>query len=183
MAGLASTSQLRMSFLRHALFTVPAVLLLGTLSGKLAGAGAGNPWFAALRKPAFTPPGWAFGLVWTILYILLGLSLAMVVHAHGAKARQRALAMFALQLALAFAWPSIFFAFHRLSLALSAGAAMIVLTMGMILLVWRIRVSAALLLYPYLGWLMFATALTYEIRMLNPDPVLVPGAATLNIQL
>jgi benzodiazapine receptor len=183
MAGIASKSQLRMSFLRYALFTVPAVLLFGTLSGKLAGAGDGNRWFAALHKPGFTPPGWVFGLAWTILYILLGLSLAMVLHAHGAKARQRALALFALQLALAFAWPSIFFAFHRLGLALSVIAAMIVITVFTVFLIWRIRVTAALLLYPYLGWLMFAAALTYRIQLLNPDPALVPEGPTLNIQL
>src|SRR5438105_2862675 len=81
MAGLASKSQLRMSFLRYALVTVPALLLLGTLSGALSGAGSANLWFAALRKPPMMPPAWVFGAVWTLLYILIGLSLAMVLHA------------------------------------------------------------------------------------------------------
>jgi benzodiazapine receptor len=184
MAGIASRSQLRMSFLRYALFTVPGVLLLGTLSGQLAGAGYGNPWFDALHKPAFMPPGWAFGAAWTILYILLGLSLAMVLHAHGAKDRRKAWILFALQLALNFAWSPVFFAYHRIGLALSLVAAMIVLAIGMIFLIWRIRVTAALLLYPYLGWLMFAAALTYQIMMLNPDAEgLVPAGQTINIQL
>jgi translocator protein len=184
MAGIASKSQLRMSFLRYALFTVPGVLLLGTLSGQLAGAGYGNPWFDALHKPGFMPPGWAFGAAWTILYILLGLSLAMVLHAHGAKDRRKALILFAFQLALNFAWPPVFFAWHQLGLALSLIAAMIVLTVGMIFLIWRIRIAAAFLLYPYLGWLMFAAALTYQVMMLNPDAErLVPAGQTINIQL
>ena len=84
MAGIASKSQLRMSFLRYALFTVPGVLLLGTLAGALGGAGEDNAWFAALRKPAMMPPGWAFGAAWTLLYIMLGLSLAMLLHARDA---------------------------------------------------------------------------------------------------
>jgi tryptophan-rich sensory protein len=184
MAGIASKSQLRMSFLRYALFTVPGVLLLGTLSGRLSGAGAGNPWFDALDKPSFMPPGWAFGAAWTILYILLGLALAMVLHARGAKDRRKALILFALQLALNFAWPPVFFAFHKVELALSLIAAMIVLSVGMIFLIWRIRVPAALLLYPYLGWLMFALALNYQVMVRNPNAgTLVPGAPTIDIPL
>lgn len=184
MRGIASRSELRMSFLRYALFTVPGVLLVGTLSGFLAGAGPGNSWFAALPKPPTMPPGWAFGIAWTILYILLGLSLAMLLHARGAKKRERTLALFAVQLAINFAWTPVFFAWHRTGIALSLIAAMIVLTIGLILALWRIRIVAALLLYPYLGWLMFAIALNYQIVQLNPDAAaVVPGATTLNIQL
>ena len=184
MTGIASKSQLRMSFLRYALFTVPGILLLGTLSGTLSGAGEGNPWFDALAKPDFMPPGWVFGAAWTILYILIGLSLAMVLHARGAKGRQRALILFALQLALNFAWSPVFFALHRVGPALSVIAAMIVATVIMIFVIWRIRVGAALLLYPYLGWLMFASVLNYQIVVLNPDAgALAPSTQTINIEL
>ena len=100
MTGIASRSELRMSFLRYALFTVPAVLLLGMLSGYLSNSGYGNAWFDALRKPSFMPPGWVFGTAWTILYILLGLSLAMLLHARGAAKRERALVIFGLGLLL-----------------------------------------------------------------------------------
>jgi benzodiazapine receptor len=184
MAGIASKSQLRMSFLRYALFTVPAVLLLGTLSGALSGSGNGNAWFASLHKPPIMPPGWAFGVAWTILYILLGLSLAMVLHARGAKDRKRALQLFAVQLVLNFGWSPVFFAFHKVAPALSIIAAMIVVTVGMIFVIWRIRVVAALLLYPYLGWLIFAGALNYQILMLNPHAdALAPRGASTDIPL
>jgi translocator protein len=184
MTGIASKGQLRMSFLRYALFTVPGILLLGTLSGTLAGAGAGNAWFDALVKPDFTPPGWVFALVWPILYILLGLSLAMVLHARGARGRQRALALFALQLALNFAWPTIFFAMHKVAPALSILAAMIVGCFALILVVWRIRPLAGLLLYPYLGWLMFAAMLNFEILQRNPNAaMLAPQGASTDIPL
>ena len=184
MAGLASKSQLRMSFLRYALVTVPALLLLGTLSGALSGSGNSNPWFAALHKPPLMPPGWVFGAVWTCLYILLGLSLAMVLHARGAKSRQKAVGLFGLELVLNLAWSPTFFAFHQVTAALSIIAAMIIVTVVLILVVWRIRVLAGLLLYPYLAWLMFASLLNYQILTLNPNAAtLAPHGASTDIRL
>src|SRR6185503_2730178 len=100
MTEIASRAQLRMSYLRWALVTVPLILLLGTLSGVAAGSGSSNPWFAALRKPAFMPPDWAFPVAWTLLYICLGLALALILHARGARGRPLALTLFVLQLAL-----------------------------------------------------------------------------------
>lgn len=183
MAGIASKAQLRMSFLRYALFTVPAVLLAGTVIGRLSGAGAGNRWFELLRKPPAMPPGWVFGVAWTILYILIGLSLAMVLHARGARNRRKAVALFALGLVLNFAWAPAFFAFHKIEIALALVAAMIVVTAVTIVVAWRIRVAAGLLLYPYLGWLLFAGLLIWQIHLLNPQVTLAPGPARTDIPL
>jgi len=184
MTGLASKSQLRLSFLRWALVTVPAVLLLGTVSGQLAGAGYGNPWFDALAKPELMPPGWAFGLAWTLLYILLGLALAMILHARGARGRAAALALFFVQLLLNFAWPTIFFALHRVDAALGMLAAMIALSAAAAWLFARIRRAAGLLMLPYLAWLLFAALLTSQIGRLNPDSErLAPSPASADIQL
>jgi translocator protein len=183
MTGIASRSQLRLSFLRYALVTVPLVLLLGTVSGRIANSGYGNPWFDALTKPAFMPPGWMFGLVWTLLYIMLGLALAMILHARGARRRGLVLGLFILQLLLNYCWSPIFFAYHRLDLALIVVAAMIVLTIALIGLIWRIRPFAAALLVPYLVWLGFAAALTFEIGRLNPDAELAPQPAATDIVL
>ncbi|WP_395613283.1 TspO/MBR family protein [Allosphingosinicella sp.] len=182
MSGLASRSELRMSFLRYAVITVPAIVLLGTLSGFLSNSGYSNPWFDALRKPGFMPPGWAFGVAWTILYILIGISLAMLLHAKGARKRERAIILFGLMLAINLAWSPVFFGMHKVTFALGMIAAMIVLTASLILILWRIRIVAALLLYPYLGWLMFAGLLNYEILRLNPNAeTLVPEQRTINI--
>lgn len=169
MTGLASRSQLRMSFLRYALVTVPLVVLLGSVSGQVAGAGYGNPWFDALEKPELMPPGWVFGIVWTGLYILLGLALAMLLHARGARRRGLAVAIFLLQLACNYAWPPLFFAFHELGWAPILTLVMIILTVTLIVLLWPIRRVAALLMIPYLAWLCFAALLTFEIGSLNPN--------------
>src|SRR5687768_16021309 len=117
MTGLASCGQLRMSFLRYALVTAPLILLLGTISGQVSNSGYGNPWFDALYKPEIMPPGWMFGVVWTLLYIALSLALAMILHARGSEGRGFAVTIFLLQLLLNFAWSPIFFALHKVDLA------------------------------------------------------------------
>src|SRR5919202_2187794 len=125
MTAIASRSQLRMSFLRWALVTVPAILLLGTLSGRASMSGYGNPWFDALEKPGFMPPGWAFPVAWTLLYVAMGIALAQILHARGARGRPLALGLFFVQLALNYSWSPVFFALHKVELALLIIAAML----------------------------------------------------------
>jgi benzodiazapine receptor len=158
-----------MSFLRIALVTVPLLVLLGAISGRLANSGYSNLWFAALDKPAFMPPGWVFGAAWTLLYILLGLALAMILHARGAHGRRLVLALFLVQLACNFAWSPLFFAFHETEAALVLILVMIGLTAVAAVLTWWIRKAASLLMLPYLAWLCFAALLTLEVIRLNPN--------------
>ena len=182
--GIASRAQLRMSFLRYALFTVPLVLFLGILSGRASNAGDGNAWFDALIKPGLMPPGWVFGVVWTLLYIALGLSLALILHARGARGRPLAVGLFVLQLLLNFAWSPIFFAMHRVDLALLLLGAMLILSATVVILFVRIRPAAAWLMIPYVGWLVFAALLTWQVDQLNPDAeALVPQRGSTEIEL
>ena len=184
MTGIASRSQLRMSLLRYALVTVPLVLLLGTLSGRMANSGYGNPWFDELVKPELMPPGWVFGAAWTLLYILLGLALAIILHARGAAGKGLALSFFAAQLILNYAWSPVFFAMHEVQLALWLIIAIILLAAVTAWLFARIRKSAGLLMLPYLAWLCFAALLTYQIVVLNPDAeTLVPQPCSADIAL
>jgi translocator protein len=184
MTEIASRAQLRMSFLRYALVTVPLVLLLGIVSGRISNSGYGNAWFDALVKPAAMPEGWVFGAAWTTLYILLGLALALVLHARGAKGRGKALTLFGLQLILNYSWSPIFFAFHEVRLALMVIVAMLVISVATALLFGRIRRVAGLLMLPYLAWLVFAAWLTFQIMVLNPGAeTLVPGGSSTNIEI
>lgn len=169
MNEIASPGQLRLAYLRWALVTVPAILFLGFLSGKLANSGYGNRWFDALVKPDFMPPGWAFGVAWTILYILMGLALAIVIHARGARGRGVAIILFLIQLALNLVWSPLFFRAHQVDNALGLIIVLFVAVAVTAWLFWRIRRVAGLLLLPYLAWLGFASALNYEIGRLNPD--------------
>jgi tryptophan-rich sensory protein len=181
---LASKSQLRMSFLRIALFTVPGTVLLGTLSGILSNSGYSNAWFNALKLPSFMPPGWAFGAAWTILYILLGLSLAMLIHARGALKRGQLIGLFLVQLAINYAWSPVFFAMNKVELGLYLIGAMLMLTIALIFLLWRVRRAASLLLLPYLAWLCFAAALNFQIMVDNPNAErLAPRGGSTDIRL
>lgn len=165
---LASQGQLRASLLRWALVCVPAVVLLGFLSGMLAQSGPDNPWFAALEKPAAFPPPALFGIVWTILYAMMGLSLAMILSARGARGRGLAVLAFAVQFALNLAWSPVFFAMHQITGALVVIALLDVAVIVTIVLFSRLRAVAALLLVPYLAWILFATYLTFAFLQANP---------------
>ena len=165
---IASRSQLRASFIRWALLTVPAVVLLGFLAGRLGG-GADTAWFAALTKPAIFPPPMWFGIVWSILYLMLGFALALICAAWGARGRTAAIIMFILQLAVNLAWTPVFFGSYQITGALILIAVLDVLVIITIILTWRVRRLAAWLMLPYLAWILFATVLNYEFLRLNPD--------------
>lgn len=168
MTELASPGQLRASLLRWWLFLGPLVLLLGFLSGAVSGSGAGNPWFMGLAKPSLYPPPATFGIVWSLLYLLMGLALAMVVTARGAPGRGLAVGLFVLQLLLNLAWSPLFFAMHQITFALYLLVAIdlaVVLTLAAF---WKVRPLAALLLVPYLAWCLFAAALNWQFLAANP---------------
>ncbi len=177
---LADSSQLRAGLLRWALVLVPGVLLLGILSGAVAGSGAGNPWFAALEKPSLYPPPALFGIVWSVLYALMGLAAALVVTARGARLRRVALIAFAVQLALNLAWSPLFFAAHQITAALVLLVLLDIAVIAAIVLFRAVRPLAALLLLPYLAWILFATVLNWQFLMANPgaDGAEVSGAVT-----
>lgn len=166
---LASREQLRASFIRWALVSVPLCLLLGFLAGRVAGSGPGNPWFDALIKPGIYPPPAAFGIVWSILYVMMGIAVALVGSAWGARGRGLAIGVFVVQFLFNLAWTPTFFAAHQITGALIVIAVLDVLVLVTIVLFWRIRKIAGLLLVPYLAWALFATALTYEFLRLNPQ--------------
>jgi benzodiazapine receptor len=182
LSEIASKHQLRLAFLRWAVVTVPLMLLLGFTSARLAPSGSQNAWYAALVKPALTPPDLAFPMAWTLIYILLGLSLAMILHARGSRGRGIAIAVFVLQLLVNLTWSPIFFGMHAVTLALGIVGAMLALSVAMTVIFARIRVVAAWLLVPYLAWLLFAGYLNYGILRLNPDAeTLAPSATTTQI--
>ena len=156
------------SWTKLALVTCPLIVLLGSASGWVSNSGYGNEWFDALLKPSFMPPGWAFGVVWPILYLLMGLALAIILAEPPSPRRKLALILFFIQLALNFAWSPIFFAAHNISLAkivIFLMAALAAAAAGQFL---RLRKPAGVLMVPYLAWLIFAATLNSAIERLNP---------------
>lgn len=153
--------------IRTALVTVPPILGVGFLMGRLSNSGDGNAWFDALAKPAAMPPGWVFGAAWSLLYVLLGIAVALAWAAPPSRARSAGLGLFAVQLALNFAWSPMFFAWHQVGFALGMILAMLALSAAAAAAFARVRPLAGWLMLPYFGWLAFASYLNFEILRLN----------------
>lgn len=179
---IASRSQLRASLIRWALFTVPLVVLLGFIAGQ-----AGSPntlWFQSLVKPSIYPPPATFGIVWTVLYAIIGFSLALVCSSWGARGRGLAIGLFVVHFLCNLAWTPVFFGNQNIEGGLMVLGLVDFTLLLVIAAFWRVRHSAALLLLPYLAWVGFATVLNYEFQRLNPDGGQdVPSASTQRYQL
>jgi tryptophan-rich sensory protein len=156
------------SMLRYAWFTVPIILGIGLLMGQLSNSGYGNDWFDALRKPVAMPPGWMFGVAWTLLYILLGLAIALLLALPQRRGRRLGISLFTAQMLLNYAWSPIFFGMNRPREAFVVIVAMLALSIATAFVFRTLSRPAAWLMLPYLAWLGFASYLNYEIVRLNP---------------
>lgn len=169
MTELASPGQLRASLLRWSLFLAPLLLLLGTISGVMSNSGGNNFWFAGLEKPAIYPPPATFGIVWTVLYLLMGVALAMVVTARGAPGRGLAIGVFVVQFLLNLAWSPVFFGMELLVPGFYLLLAIDLAVLVTVVLFYRVRPLAAWLLMPYLAWVLFAAVLNWQFVQANPE--------------
>lgn len=177
MNALASSDQLRASFLRWALVLVPGVELLGFLSGRVGS--ARSPWFQSLTKPEIFPPPAAFGIVWPILFALIALALALLITARGAPGRGAAIAAWSVTFVLMLGWSPLFFGAHQITAAFWLLAVIAVAALVALGLAWKVRPVAGMLLLPFAGWVVFAAALNYQFMALNPaaDGMAGSGAA------
>lgn len=169
MSEIASSSQIRMSFVRWAVVTVPTILFLGFFSGRMANSGFNNPWYDALIKPAIQPPGWAFGAAWSVLYVMIGIALAMVLNARGNRYRGYAIALFAVAFVATLAWSPLFFAAHQVFAAFFLILFILAFAIATTIVFARVRKAAAWLMLPYVLWLSFASILNWQTHVLNPD--------------
>jgi tryptophan-rich sensory protein len=145
-------------------------LLIPIIVGGIAGGITANEiggWYTKLLKPTFNPPNYLFGPVWTVLYILMGVSLYMIWRTPPTPARTRALVAFGVQLFFNFWWSIVFFSFHALFIAIINIVLMWIAIVYMILLFKKIKPAAAYINLPYLAWVSFATALNIAIWWLN----------------
>ena len=139
-------------------------LLLGMLSGYFSGSGP-NTWYQELQQPSFTPPSWLFGPVWTLLYIMIGVTAGYL----WSQRNQASLLfkLFVIQFILNLIWSPIFFGFHQISLA---AATICLLWICLIILLVRAAPShrcVTYLLLPYSAWVSFAMVLNITLALLN----------------
>jgi len=123
-------------------------------------------WYADLEKPLFNPPNFVFGPVWSVLYLLMGISLYLV-WTTKAKGKAAAYIAFTAQLVLNTAWSLLFFGLHSPELGILVILLLIGAIVTTIINFYRFSKPAAYLLVPYLLWVSFATYLTVGVALLN----------------
>ena len=144
-----------------------ALAFAGAAIGAAASAGA-KPFYAELVRPAWAPPGWLFGPVWSALYALMGVSAWLVWRERGFAGARAALALFIVQLAVNALWSWLFFAWRLGGPAFAEVLLLWGLIVATAIAFRRISAMAAVLLLPYLAWVTFAAALTFAVWRLNP---------------
>ncbi|MDO5611693.1 MAG: TspO/MBR family protein [Paracoccus sp. (in: a-proteobacteria)] len=143
-------------------------LILLIACGAAAATGALFPpgaWYDALQKPWFTPPGWAFPVVWATLYVLMAAAGARLAHLPGAGL---VMALWAAQIALNTLWTPVFFGAHRMGMGMAVIALLWLVVATLSLLALRLDRLAGAMLLPYLLWLSVAAALNFSIWQNNP---------------
>ena len=141
-------------------------LLVGIVAAIISG--GGMEVFESVNKPPLSPPAWLFPVVWTILYMLMGISSYLVLTS-GAEENEisKAMTIYGYQLAVNFLWPTFFFNFQWYLFSFLWLVLLWVLVLVMIIRFWRIDRTAAYLNIPYLVWLTFAGYLNLGIWWMN----------------
>jgi tryptophan-rich sensory protein len=143
-----------------------ACLLVGA-SASLATATSLQEWYPQLQKPSWTPPGAVFGPVWTVLYLIMGVSAWLIWRDSWGSRRRWALLIFAIQLGLNGIWPLLFFGLRNPGWAALEIVLLWTAIVATMLAFARISRLATGLLVPYLLWVSFAAALNLAIWNLN----------------
>eukprot|EP01026_Neomeris_dumetosa_P024428 TRINITY_DN20353_c0_g1_i1.p2 TRINITY_DN20353_c0_g1~~TRINITY_DN20353_c0_g1_i1.p2 ORF type:complete len:166 (+),score=21.40 TRINITY_DN20353_c0_g1_i1:264-761(+) len=124
-------------------------------------------WYPKLKKPSWNPPNWIFAPVWTTLYSMMGVASWLVYHVKGWAPLQ--ISLYTVQLAFNFAWNPLFFIYNKLGVALVDIMCMFVSALATAISFGQVSAAAGWLMAPYLGWILFATALNYRLWKDNPN--------------
>ena len=137
-------------------------LALGTASG-LSSAGGDDSWYQGLVKPPGTPPGWVFGPVWSVLYIMMGIAVGRLMHRRAIVA----VCVFGMQMLLNLLWTPVFFGMHQIAAALALIGAIWLGVAATISLARKTDRASGWLLVPYLIWVSYASYLNAGFFWLN----------------
>jgi translocator protein len=124
-------------------------------------------WYLQLQKPTWTPPGYLFGPVWSLLYLTMGVAAWLVWKRAGFAGARIALTLFIAQLALNGMWSWIFFGLHKPGIAFAEILVLWGMILGTLIAFWQKSPPAGILLTPYLIWVSFAAALNFAIWQMN----------------
>lgn len=148
-----------------------ALPFLGGAAGSVISRTNISQWYENIKRPSWRPPNYIFGPVWTALYGSMGYASYLVWRDGGGFQGEAALplALYGTQLALNWAWTPIFFGAHRLGLATIEIGCLWGTIVATIFTFHKVNATAAHILFPYLGWVTFASVLTFKIWRMNKD--------------
>ena len=126
-----------------------------------------NDWYEGLQRPALTPPNWVFGPVWTVLYIMIAISIFLFVKNNKTGTSFGIYFLLTLHLIANLSWTALFLRLQSPGLALIDIVVLDVTLMLMIYYFWQTNRIASILLWPYLLWVIFATYLNFSFYILN----------------
>ncbi len=148
------------------LISIILPLSIGAIAGIFT-ARAIPEWYATLNQPSFNPPNWIFGPVWTMLYLIMGISFFLIWKLESGKERNQAIVIFLVQLLLNFGWSFCFFYFKMIGIALIEILLLWSTIVLMLTRFYKLKPLAAYLNIPYLLWVTFATMLNAAYFYLN----------------
>ncbi len=125
--------------------------------------------YGQLIQPAWAPPAWVFGPVWSVLYLLMAIAAWLMWRERGFAGARLALGLFLLQLVVNTLWSWLFFAWQQGLWSFVDIVVLWLLIIATTLAFWRVRPLAGMLLIPYLAWVSFAAVLNFVIWRLNPQ--------------
>ena len=126
-----------------------------------------DTWYQTLTRPELSPPNWAFGVVWPLLYLMMGIAFYLVWMRCERNGERLALQLFYVQLTLNATWSIVFFGLQNPLSALWLIVGLWVAILATILAFYRISKTAAVLMLPYILWVSFAFYLNQQIVILN----------------
>lgn len=147
---------------------VPVFVLPCLVAAGMGVAFPARDFYNKLDRPAWSPPPWLFGPVWTLLYIMIAVAGWRLSQVPGPGAVP-ALVAWGIQIALNALWTPLFFGLRRLGVAFGEVALLWLSIAATIVLAWPVDIWAALLLIPYLAWVSFASALNFSAWRRNGD--------------
>lgn len=166
MASLKHTQRRSLSNIAGLIGFLIVCLAVAAIGGAITATSV-TTWYPTLDKPAFNPPDWVFGPVWTTLYILMAIAGWRVWRHPRSTARRDALLVFAVQLGLNVTWSLLFFGLQQIGMALFEIVVLLFAIIVNMILFWRIERFAGALFVPYVLWVAFATLLNAALWLRN----------------
>lgn len=149
------------------LFIALAAPQLAGLLGSMVTITAIDSWYTTLNKPFFSPPNWIFGPVWTVLYLLMGISIYLIWNKAKKQVEKNAVTLFWVHLFFNMTWSWVFFGLQNPLMGLINILLILLFIIILIYKFWQIDWRASVLLFPYAAWVTFATMLNFSLWQLN----------------